>query len=142
MNRNNYKWPVRSVEALKPASSVQPERNVLIIGNSVSDLNPSLPYLHTVAGTTLNPTPQGDPITPLAGAQKAAKLLGDRATLVEQQTFGHTSLSVQTPCTLDIIKTYLLNSTVGPSFDVHDRNRLIPTDSLAPLYCSCLKDMM
>jgi len=142
MNRHNYKWPVRSVEALSPVRPARPDNSVLIIGNSVRALNPSLLCLHTAAGTMFNSTTQGDPITPLAGAQSAARLLGDRATLVEQKTSGHTSLSVPVDCTLDIIKTYLLNSTVGRSFDVRGRNRLTPTDSLAILYCSYLKGMI
>ena len=39
MNRYNYKWPVRSVEALIPARSVRPDNPVLVIGNSVRPVN-------------------------------------------------------------------------------------------------------
>lgn len=132
MNRYNYKWPVRSVEALIPARPVRPENRVLVIGNSVCPVDPSIPHLYIVAGTMFDLTSQGDPITPLAGAQSAANLLGDRATLVEQQSFGHTSLSNPSPCTLAIVKTYLLNSTVGLSLDVCSRN-LTAINLLAPL---------
>lgn len=35
MNRYNYGWPVRSVEALLPVRPVRPDNQVLLIGNSV-----------------------------------------------------------------------------------------------------------
>ena len=41
MNRYNYKWPARSVEALIPARPVRPETRVLVIGNSVRPVKPS-----------------------------------------------------------------------------------------------------
>lgn len=134
MNRDNYKWPVRPVEAPLPVRAVKPDNQVPVIGNIVSSINPLLSRVCTqYLGQHLTRNTQGDPIAPLAGAHSAADLLGDRATLVVQQSFGHTSLSDPSPCTLSIVKDYLLKSTIGLSFDVHGRN-------LTPLTCSFLSD--
>ncbi|KAF9644793.1 alpha/beta-hydrolase [Thelephora ganbajun] len=81
-------WPTRSVERLPPYSPKELKTPVLVIGNTA------------------------DPITPLAGAKSAAKLLGDNAFLVEQLGFGHTSLAQASSCTLGIIRNYFANSVL------------------------------
>ena len=59
---------------------------------------------------------QADPVTSFAGAQAAAKLLGDRATLVEQLGVGHVSFAQISSCTLGIVVNFVLNSKVSSSF--------------------------
>ena len=60
---------------------------------------------------------QADPVTPLAGAQHAATLLGDDSFLVEQLGFGHTSLAQVSSCTVGVVANYFENSTVGVGSD-------------------------
>jgi len=59
---------------------------------------------------------QADPVTSFAGAQAVAKLLGDRATLVEQLGVGHVSIAQISSCTLGIVANFVLNSKVSSSF--------------------------
>lgn len=56
---------------------------------------------------------QNDPITPFVGAKYIADLLGDSATLIEQDGFGHTSLAEMSTCSRNIVNKYLVNGTVS-----------------------------
>jgi len=58
---------------------------------------------------------QADPITPFVSAQAAARMLGDRATLVEQLGVGHVSIAQFSSCTMGIVANYVLTSKVCPS---------------------------
>ena len=58
---------------------------------------------------------QADPTTSFESAQSTAKLLGDRATLIEQLGVGHTSVAQHANCTLGIIINFVLASKVGSS---------------------------
>ena len=57
--------------------------------------------------------PQSDPVTPFAGAQKVANMLGDNAFLLEQLGFGHTTLVQVSTCTMGVVANYFVNSEVG-----------------------------
>ena len=46
------------------------------------------------------------------GAQSAANLLGNHATLVEQLGVGHVSVAQFSSCTLGIVVNFVVNSTV------------------------------
>ena len=59
---------------------------------------------------------QADPVTPFVSAQVATKMLGDRATLVEQLGVGHVSLVQFSPCTLGIVANFVMNSEVSSPF--------------------------
>ena len=59
---------------------------------------------------------QADPLTPFANAQAAAKMLGNRAALVEQLGVGHVSLAQFSSCTLGIVAKFVMNSQVSFPF--------------------------
>lgn len=82
----NFGWPVRSVERLPPFDFSKLKNPVLVIGNTA------------------------DPITPFAGAQNAATLLGNHATLIEHLGAGHTSIAEFSTCTLTLVAEYILAS--------------------------------
>jgi hypothetical protein len=86
-----FGWPVRSVERLAPPNFSGLKAPVLVIGNTA------------------------DPTTSFVSAQSTAKLLGDRATLVEQLGVGHTSVAQYSTCTLGIVINFVTASKVGPS---------------------------
>ena len=56
---------------------------------------------------------QANPVTPFVSAQVAAKMLGDRALLVEQLSVGHVSLAQFSSCTLGIVANFVMNSQVS-----------------------------
>ncbi|KAG9107874.1 hypothetical protein FRC07_008567 [Ceratobasidium sp. 392] len=59
---------------------------------------------------------EADPATPFISAKRVADALGDSATLIEQDDFGHLSLAMHSDCTMGAVKDYFLNNTV-PSQD-------------------------
>ena len=67
---------------------------------------------------------QADPTTPFVGAQSAANMLGNRATLVEQLGVGHVSIVQFSPCTLGIAANFVMNSTVCSSSS-HPQTRFL-----------------
>ena len=112
---DTFGWPVRSVERLPPFDLSKLKNPVLVIGNTVRR---SLPPESTI-GLRLF-CHQADPITPFASAQAAAKLIGNRATLVEQLGVGHVSVAQFSSCTLGIVANYVLASKVSSSPSVTD----------------------
>ena len=66
----------------------------------------------SMAGLVFIFVSQADPTTSFESAQSAAKLLGDRATLIEQLDVGHTSVVQYSTCTLGIIVNFVLASKV------------------------------
>ncbi|EJF61455.1 alpha/beta-hydrolase [Dichomitus squalens LYAD-421 SS1] len=85
-------WPVRSVERYRG------------------------PFNRTLANKILVASNLLDPATPIAGAQRVAGLLGENATLVTQNAFGHTTLSEPSTCVSTIMMTYMLTGKLpeGP----------------------------
>ncbi|KAG9086976.1 hypothetical protein FRC06_002791, partial [Ceratobasidium sp. 370] len=59
---------------------------------------------------------EADPITPFRSAKAVADALGDSATLVEQDDYGHASLAMHSDCTFKILENYFLNNQL-PSAD-------------------------
>ncbi|KAI1791401.1 alpha/beta-hydrolase [Ganoderma leucocontextum] len=85
-------WPVRSVERYQG------------------------PFNRTLANKIIVASNLFDPSTPFANAQRVSDLLGQSATLVRQNGFGHTTLSVPSTCVNAIMKTYLVTGELpdGP----------------------------
>jgi len=81
-----FGWPVRTVEPLPVPKFAGLKNPVLLIGNEF------------------------DPITPFVSALNTAELIGDLATVVEQNGVGHTSAAQLSTCTLTIIANYLVNN--------------------------------
>ena len=55
---------------------------------------------------------QVDPITPYSNSQRVASMLDDKAVLVTQNGYGHTSLAEKSTCTLNTIKQYFIDGSV------------------------------
>ncbi|KAG8720235.1 hypothetical protein FRC09_009872 [Ceratobasidium sp. 395] len=55
---------------------------------------------------------EADPATPFISAKRVADALGDSATLIEQDDFGHISLAMHPDCTMDALKNYFLTNAV------------------------------
>ncbi|KAL1943423.1 hypothetical protein VTO73DRAFT_4498 [Trametes versicolor] len=99
-------WPVRAVERYQGPFNKKFANKVLVVSNLL------------------------DPATPLKGAQALIELLGDSATLIVQEGFGHTSISSPSQCMNGIMNTYLLKGTlpdgngttcgVNGDFDIFD----------------------
>jgi hypothetical protein len=51
-----------------------------------------------------------DPVTPLASAQKLARLMGRSAVLLTHDGYGHTSFGQPSSCTFAAIVTYLVKA--------------------------------
>ncbi|KAH9939004.1 alpha/beta-hydrolase [Epithele typhae] len=81
-------WPARAVERYTGHFNKTLSNPALIIGNTF------------------------DPITPFSQAQTLADLMGDSATLVRQNGFGHRSLAQASECTSKIIQDYLNNDAL------------------------------
>ena len=107
MNRYTCNWPVRSVETVIIARPIRPDKNVLAIENIVCPAT----------------------VRALTGVPPACWRSCYLSRTADVRTY---YLSDPSPCTPAIVNTYLFNSTVGLSFDVHDRD-LIATSFLAPL---------
>ncbi|KAI1791399.1 TAP-like protein-domain-containing protein [Ganoderma leucocontextum] len=88
-------WPERAVERYMGPFNKTLANRILVIGNTY------------------------DPVTPFVGAKKVADGLGDSATLVRMNGFGHTSQAAagQSTCINNIIHTYLVNSTLPEGND-------------------------
>ncbi|KAL1674267.1 TAP-like protein-domain-containing protein [Schizophyllum commune] len=87
-----YAWPARAVERFTGPWDSTPKNRVLVIGNKV------------------------DPITPYSNSQRMAEILGDKAVLVTQNGFGHTSLAEKSTCTINAIKQYFADGSL-PTYD-------------------------
>ncbi|KAL1721578.1 TAP-like protein-domain-containing protein [Schizophyllum commune] len=83
-----YAWPERAVERFTGPWDSKPRNRVLVIGNKV------------------------DPITPYSNSQRVASMLGDKAVLVTQNGFGHTSLAEKSTCTINAIRQYLTDGSL------------------------------
>ncbi|KAL1705560.1 TAP-like protein-domain-containing protein [Schizophyllum commune] len=83
-----YAWPARAVERFTGPWDSKPKNRVLVIGNKV------------------------DPITPYSNSQRVASILGDKAVLVTQNGFGHTSLAEKSTCTINAIKQYFADGSL------------------------------
>uniref|UniRef100_D8Q7J3 Peptidase S33 tripeptidyl aminopeptidase-like C-terminal domain-containing protein n=1 Tax=Schizophyllum commune (strain H4-8 / FGSC 9210) TaxID=578458 RepID=D8Q7J3_SCHCM len=88
-----YAWPARAVERFTGPWDSKPKNTVLIIGNKV------------------------DPITPYSNSQRVASILGDKAVLVTQNGFGHTSLAEKSTCTINAIKQYFADGSLPTGDD-------------------------
>ncbi|KAG8771335.1 hypothetical protein FRC12_003672 [Ceratobasidium sp. 428] len=84
-----HRWPVRAVERYIGPWNKSLSNKIIII---VDEGN------------------KADPITPLKSAQRVAAALGDSAVLVEQDSWGHTSLAMHSTYTLNILKAYFLKN--------------------------------
>ncbi|KAI0709175.1 alpha/beta-hydrolase [Earliella scabrosa] len=81
-------WPVRSVERYQG------------------------PFDRKLANKILITSSTYDPITPLAGAQVLAGMLGEDAALVRLNGFGHTALAQPSACINEIAVAYMTNGTL------------------------------
>ena len=70
---------------------------------------------------------KADPATPFLDASLVAGWLGDSATLVEQDGYGHLSLAQKSTCTLKIIQNFFING-VRPEGD----DTICPIDTDGP----------
>ena len=74
------------------------------------------PWNHTLKNPIIIIGNKADPATPFADASVVAGYLGDSATLVEQDGFGHLSLAQKSTCTQNIISNFFING-VRPKGD-------------------------
>ncbi|KAI0685531.1 Alpha/Beta hydrolase protein [Cerioporus squamosus] len=81
-------WPARAVERYEGPFNKTLANPILVIGNTF------------------------DPATPFSGAKAVADELGDRATLVRLNGFGHTSQAEPSACISDHIRAYMVNGTL------------------------------
>lgn len=87
-----HRWPARAIERFTgPWNSVL-KNPIIIIGN------------------------KADPATPFLDASLVAGWLGDSATLVEQDGYGHLSLAQKSTCTQNIVSNFFING-VHPQGD-------------------------
>ncbi|KAI0651009.1 alpha/beta-hydrolase [Trametes meyenii] len=86
-------WPVRAVERYHGPFNKTLANKVLIVNNVF------------------------DPATPVAGAVALAGLLGDSATLVRQNAFGHVTTSEPSQCLNNVIISYFTNGTLPEGDD-------------------------
>ena len=70
---------------------------------------------------------KADPATPFLDASLVAGWLGDSATLVEQDGYGHLSLAQKSTCTLKILQNFFING-VRPEGD----DTICPIDTDGP----------
>lgn len=87
-----HRWPARAIERFTGPWNHTLKNPIIIIGN------------------------KADPATPFLDASRVAGWLGDSATLVEQDGFGHLSLAQKSSCTQKIISNFFLSGT-HPSGD-------------------------
>ena len=80
-----HRWPVRAVERFTGPWNHTLKNPIIIIGN------------------------KADPATPFLDASLVAGWLGDSATLVEQDGYGHLSLAQKSTCTQNIISNFFIN---------------------------------
>ncbi|KAH7341643.1 TAP-like protein-domain-containing protein [Rhizoctonia solani] len=88
-----HRWPVRAVERYTGPWNKKLANPILVIGN------------------------EADPVTPYIVAKKVADALGDSAILIQQDDYGHTSLSMHSDCTMSALQDYFLNNKL-PSQDI------------------------
>ncbi|RPD70207.1 alpha/beta-hydrolase [Lentinus tigrinus ALCF2SS1-7] len=81
-------WPIRAVERYEGPFNKSIAHPILVIGNTF------------------------DPATPFSGAKAVADELGNHATLVRLNGFGHTSQAEPSACISDIIRAYMVNGTL------------------------------
>ncbi|KAI0331372.1 alpha/beta-hydrolase [Cubamyces sp. BRFM 1775] len=81
-------WPVRAVERYQGPFNKTLANKVMLFSNTY------------------------DPVTPVSGARAVLELLGDDATLVLQDGFGHTTAGSPSQCIKEIMLAYLTNGTL------------------------------
>ncbi|KAI0820124.1 alpha/beta-hydrolase [Trametes gibbosa] len=81
-------WPVRAVERYQGPFNKTLASKVMVVSNTF------------------------DPATPVSGAQHVAFLLGESATLVRQNAFGHTSIAAPSQCLNALMFAYFTNNTL------------------------------
>ncbi|KAH9851187.1 TAP-like protein-domain-containing protein [Lenzites betulinus] len=81
-------WPVRAVERYQGPFNKTLANKVMVVSNTF------------------------DPATPLSGAKDVASLLGESATLVQQNAFGHTSVAAPSQCLNGLMFMYFTNNTL------------------------------
>ncbi|PIL25656.1 hypothetical protein GSI_11406 [Ganoderma sinense ZZ0214-1] len=88
-------WPERAIERYMGPFNKTLANRILVIGNTY------------------------DPITPFVAAKTVAEGLGDSATLVRMNGFGHTSQAAagQSACINNIMQAYLVNNTLPEGND-------------------------
>jgi len=87
-----HRWPARAVERFAGPWNSTLKNPIIIIGN------------------------KADPATPFLDASIVAGWLGDSATLVKQDGYGHLSIAQKSTCTRDIISNFFING-VRPDGD-------------------------
>lgn len=80
-----HRWPSRAVERFTGPWNSTLKNPIIIIGN------------------------KADPATPFLDASLVAGWLGDSATLVEQDGYGHLSVAQKSTCTQNIISNFFIN---------------------------------
>ena len=98
-----HRWATRAVERFTGPWNSKLKNPIIVIGN------------------------KADPATPFADASVVAGYLGDSATLVEQDGFGHSSLAQKSTCTQNIITNFFING-VHPQGD----DTMCPIDADGP----------
>ncbi|GAB1525263.1 hypothetical protein RhiTH_008421 [Rhizoctonia solani] len=87
-----HRWPVRAVERYTGPWNKKLANPILVIGT------------------------EGDPVTPYISAKKVADALGDSAVLIEQDDYGHLSMTMHSDCTVAALQDYFVNNKL-PSQD-------------------------
>ncbi|KAI1791415.1 TAP-like protein-domain-containing protein [Ganoderma leucocontextum] len=86
-------WPERAVERYEGPFNKTLANRILVIGNTY------------------------DPVTPFSGAQALADQLGDSATLVRMNGFGHTTIAGPSTCINGVLLAYMTNGTLPEDND-------------------------
>lgn len=92
------------------------------------------PWNHTTSHPVLVIGNTYDPVTPLASAKMHAEMYGDSGVLVQQDGYGHCTLSETSKCTANIIRKYLLDQELpaeGDRFCKVDGERYPGKDSVS-----------
>ncbi|CAE6422740.1 unnamed protein product [Rhizoctonia solani] len=89
-----HHWPVRAVERYTGPWNKKLANPILVIGN------------------------KADPVTPYIVAKKVADALGDSASLIQQDDYGHTSLAMHSNCTIAALQNYFLDNKL-PTHELH-----------------------
>ncbi|KAH9923439.1 alpha/beta-hydrolase [Epithele typhae] len=87
-------WPVRAAERFEGPFNSTLANRVLVVGNTF------------------------DQVTAFSSAKLVAEMLGDQATLVRLNGFGHTSFGARSACLVDITSTYMANGSLPLGQDI------------------------
>ncbi|KAI9058621.1 hypothetical protein FKP32DRAFT_1680355 [Trametes sanguinea] len=75
------------------------------------------PFNNTLANKVLIASNRYDPVTPVANARDLVDVLGEDATLVVQDGFGHTTNSAPSQCFSQLVLAYFTNGTLPEDDD-------------------------